>query len=136
MKKLDDIPKKQIFNVPEGYFEELPGIIQSRVSERQNSNEAAPVLRYALRFAMATVLVVAITVLWFQRGGKIEKTESILASIETADLVAYIDDADLTTDELMDDLTFHPEDAEGIEDAVYSLGLDENNFDEIIDEMN
>ncbi|HTE32178.1 MAG TPA: hypothetical protein VK666_17480 [Chryseolinea sp.] len=136
MKKLDDVPKKQIFNVPEGYFEKLPGIIQSRVAEHQTAGESVSVWRYAPRYAMAIVLVAAITVFWFQRSGNPETTESIIASIETADLVAYIDDADLTTDELMDDVTFHQEDAEGIEDAVYSLGLDENNFDEIIDEMN
>ena len=34
MKKLEDIPKKQNFEVPEGYFEKLPGIIQSRVTQQ------------------------------------------------------------------------------------------------------
>ena len=32
MKKLEDIPKKEIFDVPDGYFEKLPGKIQARIS--------------------------------------------------------------------------------------------------------
>ena len=34
MKKLEEIPKKEVFKVPEGYFENLPGIIQARVAQQ------------------------------------------------------------------------------------------------------
>ena len=33
--KLEDLPQKEIFDVPEGYFEKLPGTIQARIAERQ-----------------------------------------------------------------------------------------------------
>lgn len=134
MKKLDDIPKKQVFNVPEGYFEELPGIIQSRVIG-QNKREAEPSLSYVLRYALGAAVIGVSAFFWFNRPGEEVSPESILASIETQELVAYISEADVSTDELLDDVVLDREDAAEIEGSVYGLDLDESSFDAIMNEI-
>lgn len=134
MKKLEDIPKKQVFNVPDGYFEELPGIIQSRVA-RQSKRETSPVTGYALRYALGAAVIGVAAFFWLNRPGEKASPESILASIETQELVAYISEADVTTDELLDDVILDHEDADEIEGSVYGLDLDESGFDAIMNEI-
>jgi len=60
--RLEDIPKEQLFQVPDNYFDELPGKIQKRIiAQKQKAWYALPVWQGALRYAlpaMALVLVV------------------------------------------------------------------------------
>lgn len=35
--KLDELPKKNIYEVPPGYFEKLPGIVMTRVQEKNRA---------------------------------------------------------------------------------------------------
>lgn len=132
MKKLEDIPKKEVFNVPEGYFEKLPGMIQARVETRKES-EVRPVFSYALRYALPAVVLFVLGIFWFNRQPHVATAESILASIQTEDLVAYLNDADLTTEELLEDVTLNVEDANQIEGVVYGMELSEEDFEDILD---
>jgi hypothetical protein len=133
MKKLEDIPKKEIFNVPDGYFEKLPGIIQSRVITREK--ESKPVWSFALRYALPAVILLVIGIFWLMPADKGINAEQVLASIETEELVAYINDSDITTDELLANLQLNDEDANEIEGNVYQLNLDDENLNDILDEM-
>ena len=135
MKKLEDIPKKDLFNVPEGYFDELPGIIQSRIAKSKESRAVSPVFGYALKYAFAVVVIAAVAFFWFQQPGAPQSPESLLASINTEDLVAYLNDDDISTDELLDGVSLDHEDADGIETTVFGQGLENENFDEIFDEI-
>jgi hypothetical protein len=36
--KLDDLPKKNIYQVPERYFDQLPGIVMARVRKKESAN--------------------------------------------------------------------------------------------------
>jgi len=135
MKKLEDIGKKEVFNVPEGYFEKLPGIIQARVATPNKEREIRPVFSYALRYALPVIVLFALGIFWFNRQSQLTTAESILASIQTEDLVAYLNDADLTTEELLEDATLNEEDANEIEGAVYGLELNEEDFEDILDEI-
>lgn len=134
MKKLEDIPKKDIFNVPEGYFEELPGIIQSRVT-RSGRSQTSPVFGYAVKYGLAAVVIAAASFFWLQNPGAVESPEALLSSIDTEDLVAYINDDDLSTDELLEDVSLHQEDADHIEATVFGSELDDETFDTIFDEI-
>ncbi|MEO8472625.1 MAG: hypothetical protein ABI477_10530, partial [Chryseolinea sp.] len=96
MKKLEDIPKKNIFNVPEGYFENLPGIIQSRVT-KPSRGQTSPVFGFVLKYGLAAVVIAAASFFWLQRPDEFESTEALLSSIDTQDLVAYINDQDMST---------------------------------------
>jgi len=135
MKKLEDIPKKEIFEVPEGYFENLPGIIQARVATQHKARDIRPVFSYALRYALPVVVLFVLGIFWFNRQSQMTSAESILASIQTEDLVAYLNDADVTTEELLEDATLDVEDANQIEEAVYGLELNEDDFEDILDEI-
>ncbi len=135
MKKLEDIPKKQVFDVPEGYFEKLPGIIQSRVASEAKEKYTRPVFSYAMRYAIPLVLVFALVVFWFSRDVNVTSAESILASIETEDLVAYLDDADLSTDELLEEVVLDSNDVDEIEGAVYGFEQSDEEIEDLLDEI-
>jgi len=135
MKKLEDIPKKEIFNVPEGYFENLPGIIQARVTKQDKERQIRPAFSYAVRYALAVVVLCALGIFWFTSQPQVTTAESLLASIQTEDLVAYLNDGDLTTEELLEDAMLSAEDANQIEEAVFGIELNDKNFEDILDEI-
>ena len=133
MKKLEDIPKKEVFNVPDDYFDKLPGIIQARVATPQN--ESSPVWRFALRYALPTVVLLAVGIVWFNQSHKVVDAEQLLSSIQTDDLVAYLNDSDMTTEELLADAELSDEDASEIEENVFNLNLENESLDDIVTEM-
>lgn len=135
MKNLEDIPKNHPFKVPEDYFDRLPGVIQSRIAEGTEIKESKPYFRYAMQYALP-VLVLAVAALFYFRPEPIEDADSLLASISTEELVAYLEQSDMTTDELIEAMAFDEENAEAIESEVYfNFDLDENNIDELNTEL-
>lgn len=125
MRKLDDIPKKQIFHVPEGYFEDLPLRIQTRVAQTKATTHSMRTLRRGWRLAFAAIIVIG-TVVFFLRRPSPKDAESILATVETQDLIEYLQEVDLTTDDLVESLEFNAADVEAIENQVYDLPLQNN----------
>jgi hypothetical protein len=134
MKKLEEIPKKDIYDVPEGYFETLPGVVHARVRDSAN-NKAFPVFANALKYAMAASIIAIAAIFWFRKSPSPESPEAMLARVETADLVAYLNDSELTTDELMDDVALLPEHADSIENEVYNFDLIRDNVSDVLDEL-
>ena len=137
MKKLEDIPKKEVFNVPEGYFESLPTIIQSRVAGRRKETAFLPALSLVLRYALPVVILGVIGYFWLGPKAEQNSTESILASIETEDLVAYLNETDLTTEELLESIQLDANDVDELENQIYGEDLTDENMDleEILDEI-
>ena len=133
MKKLEDIPKKEVFDVPEGYFEKLSGMIQSRVSKP--SAIARPIWVYGLRYALPAVILLAVAIFWFDRPADDRSPEGMLASIQTDELVAYLNDTDVTTDELLEQLHLDGTDASEIESDVYDLNISADDLDTILDDI-
>jgi hypothetical protein len=134
--KLEDLPKKEIFDVPEGYFEKLPGVIQARIAERKQQTTSRPVLRYAFQYALPLVIIGAIGFIWFEKSSsKPSSIEVTLAEIQTEDLITYLDDTDMSTDELLEHASLDAADVEEIEHEVYSLDLDDETLDILTDEM-
>lgn len=117
MKKLENIPKTNIFEVPEGYFDKLPLQIQARVAAENPAPQPQPWLRYSLRYALP-MLVFALAAIFVFRP-KVAKVEKILASVSTEELVAYLESNALSTDELLDSYDFDDASAEAIEQEVY-----------------
>jgi hypothetical protein len=140
MKKLENITKKEIFNVPDGYFDKLPGKIQARISAGIPGKETNFVFRYKLQFALAVPIVIGIALLAVginsytsnQQPGDVE---SILASIQTEDLITYLDESGLTTDDLLENIEFDAIDLEAIENEVYDLNLEAEGLDELADDL-
>ncbi|MFD1001282.1 hypothetical protein ACFQ21_18275 [Ohtaekwangia kribbensis] len=134
--KLEDLPKKEIFDVPEGYFEKLPGTIQARIAERKQQTTSRPVLRYAFQYALPLVMIITIGLIWFEKSSSNpSSTETLLAEIQTEDLITYLDDTDMSTDELLEHASLNAADVEEIEQEVYGLDLDNETLDILTDEM-
>jgi hypothetical protein len=134
MKKLEDIPKKEIFNVPEGYFDKLPTQIQSRVAGREKRDFTfVGNLKYAL--PIVTLLVVGIFWFYPMRQQQQDST-AMLATVNTEDLVAYLNESDLSTDEVLESVDFNAIDLDDIEENVYDLNADEKeSLENLINEV-
>jgi hypothetical protein len=133
MKKLEDIPKKEVFNVPDGYFDKLPGIIQARAAKPEK--ERRPVWGFTLRYALPTVALLAVGIVWFIQTHKVTDAEQLLSSIQAEDLVAYLNDSDITTEELLAEVEWSDDDAKEIEGNVYDLNLEGESLNDIVSEM-
>lgn len=115
MKKLEDLSRKNIFKVPDGYFEKLPGIIQARVAKPEPKTWFAP----ALKFAMPVVaLVIAITI-WYNSGQGVS-LEDQLNEIQTEQLIAYLEANDMTEDFSTEEVTFSEDELYDLEEVVFS----------------
>jgi hypothetical protein len=127
MKKLEDIEKKNIFKVPDGYFEELPSIIQARVSKP--ASERSPFFRYALQYALpACVFIIALA--WFYNNQiqvtQPQNAEEMIASIDTDQLISYLEDTEFSLDDLLETYELSDEDMDEIEIATYPDITDED----------
>jgi len=113
MKKLEDISKESIFKVPDGYFEKLPGIIQARVAKPEPRVWFAPALKFT-----APVLAIAIAIaIWFTagQGGSLEDQ---LNEIQTEQLMAYLEESDLSPDLITEEIRWSEEDLNELEEEV------------------
>lgn len=106
MKKLEDIPKKTIFEVPEGYFDKLPGVIQSRIAEKSPVREQASYFALSLRYALPAIVLIAASVFVYQTyyNNQPSDVESILASVDSQDLVDYLDEDEVSIEDILEDV--------------------------------
>ncbi|MBK5278441.1 MAG: hypothetical protein JJE09_06225 [Bacteroidia bacterium] len=121
MKKLEDIPKKAIFEVPDGYFDKLPGIIQSRIAETEPSRERTSYFVWSLRYALPALVLVVASIFMYQNyyRNTPSDAESMLASIGSQDLVDYLDEDEVSIEEILDGVN------------IYELNPDELNTMEL-----
>ncbi len=111
MKKLDDIPKTNIFEVPDGYFDRLPMKIQARV-ETAKETHSLPVWNLAVRYALPIVIVGLALVYFLRPIG--HQTEELLANISNEHLIAYLNETDMSVNELLDIANFNESDADSL----------------------
>lgn len=133
--KLEDIPKKEIFNVPEGYFDGLPSKIQARIDAQKTGQQESFVFKYKLQYALPMVAILALGIFWFSQFSQTTDAESLLASVETEDLIAYLGESEITTDDVLNHVEFNSEDLEEIESEVYELQLDDELLDRDLNEL-
>lgn len=132
MKKLDDIPKKNIFNVPDGYFDKLPTKIQSRINESQGTERTIYWMR-TLRLATSVILVLLVAgIFWYNQQGNSSDALKLLSSVDTSELISYLSDSDLLTEELLEDFPLDEEDVNSIESSVYHYDIDDSDIDELL----
>lgn len=132
MRKLEDIPKKQVFNVPEDYFDNLPAQIQSRIATGEKNPGIRPAYRYALPYALPLMLAVVAAVFFYKPA---PDAESILASVETSEMIYYLHESPMSTEDLIENIDFNSADLDGIENEVYDLDLKGFDPDDISSEM-
>jgi len=132
MKKLEDIPKNNIFEVPEGYFDKLPGIIQSRVAAK----ETAPgigIYGLVLKVALPMMAIGLAVFLIFRENDPHGTPEDLLASVSTEQLSDYLIDTDLSTDELLDNLDLSELDINALNEEVLYEEFDNDLLEEYVD---
>jgi hypothetical protein len=134
MKKLEDIPKKNQFQAPEGYFDTLPLRIQARIDQPKKAEQSF-FFRYSLQYVVPAVVLVAVGVAWFSQSQKETSAESLLASIETVELISYLNDEDISTEQLVDEADFTDTDADDIENTVYELQFESESIDALLNEI-
>jgi len=139
MKKLENISNKNPFSVPDGYFDKLPLAIQSKIEHTQPLKNTRPYFRYALQYALPGIALLVMAILVY-RYEPTESAEQMLSSVSTEQLLAYLEDHNLTTDELLENLDFDDLSIDAIEQGVYatypldSLTLDFDS-DTVTDEL-
>jgi hypothetical protein len=136
MKKLDDIPKKQIFEVPDGYFDSLPTRIQARITERKSAHGFS-LSAFTWKYAIPVVMLTAVGIFLFTKTNNAitSDADTLLANVETADLIIYLEESDLSTDDMLAEIYFDNDDATDIEEAVYETHFDGATEDELLEEL-
>lgn len=128
MKRLDEIPKKTLFEVPEGYFEKLPGRIQDRISKPEPTVAWG---RLAVRYALPLVVLGAAAVFFLTNRPELSP-EDVIASVDSEQLVAYLEDTEINTDDLLETVTLDASELELLEmDALSDLVMDETIMEEL-----
>ena len=135
MKNLEDIPKKNVFEVPEGYFDRLPGIIQARVASNRRESFWAPYLRYSLKYALPVMaIIIAAFFFWTKPAG--QSAEDLLASVDSNSLVAFLEDSDISSDDLLESINLNREEADAIQnDSIEELQVDDADIKKLTDEF-
>lgn len=130
MKRLDEIPKKTLFEVPEGYFEKLPSRIQARISKPE---PAVAWGKLTVRYALPALLVGAMAAVLLINQPNLSP-EEVLASIESEQLVAYLEDTEINTEDLLEGVTLEADELDMLElDALGDFVLDESVMEEMSD---
>ncbi len=130
MKKLEDIPKKDLFKAPDGYFDKLPGIVQARVAKP----EAKPIWMSVLKFALPVLALVTVGIFWFSNP-TVQNVETELAGINTEQLMAYLDNTEVVWEEPEAEGDWSEDDLLELEDRVYSTFSSDGSDLELLNEI-
>lgn len=134
MKRLEDIPKKNIFETPEGYFDELPNIIQTRVAEKSTASPI-PSFGLVLRYAIPVVVVAFTLFFVFRQNDTIGSPNEMLATVSSEELTYYLIESDFTTDELLDLVDLSDSDIDALNGEILSPDFDNELLEEYADDM-
>jgi len=130
--------KKNIYKVPDDYFEKLPQIIQSKAVQPSKVKERGFV--YALRYAVPVILViiVALVTLTNRTSDKQVDVPEMLAEVSTDDLIEFLSETDITTDEILAEIdlsTLEFEFEEDETDLFDSESITTEELDELLDDF-
>jgi hypothetical protein len=135
--KLEDISKKNIYTVPDKYFDQLPAKIQARVQTKKPIE--FPVFNWSLTYKIAAPVfaLVLLAFFWFNNQAGSETVESLLAQVSTEDLVAYLETTDITTEEIIESIDFENLDLDLSDETPIMQGvdMDEESLKILLDEF-
>lgn len=94
--RLEDLKKETPFSVPDGYFDQLPQMIQSRIVSEPVKR---PLVRWSWQRSVALVSAMSLifVLVWFtvpERQGALGQEP--LANISDASIVAYLEEQDIS----------------------------------------
>ena len=134
-KKIKDIDKNLNFQVPDGYFEDLPLKIQKRIEEEKPKSRNLKLPVWSFTMAASIVLIISFALLFGSDNSN--NAENLLAEVSEEDLVAYIEELDLDEYDLA---TTFPETTDELEfediEMMDGLDLEDHSIDDILLEYN
>lgn len=132
---LKDLPGKKIYTVSDDYFDKLPTRIQERIIETKKQTAPSQVINWSLRLALPVLALVIMVVYFANRYQNNElDIQALLDEIPTETLITYLDESDLSTDELLSLIDVEELDIDGLmADDVQLFNDDE--LDVILDEF-
>lgn len=133
MKKLDDLPRRVDYQVPEDYFDNLPARIQSRIPlGKRPSWRFNPGL--SMRYALPLLALLVLGVFWYDRSN--ESVYEQLNRIDEHQLSWFLEDPDLTSEELAANVMWSTEDLDALEGEVFNaIDASGQGLDVSIDEL-
>lgn len=103
--RLEDIKKNRVFTAPpEGYFDKLPGVIQSKTAHKASRSTKTywiGVLR-VLPAAAALVLIMFYAGVFETR--ETPSVEDLLAEVSNEEIIDYLSSIDLSTEEILEEV--------------------------------
>src|SRR6478609_7419580 len=132
MKKLDDIPKKNIFEVPDGYFDRLPMRIQAKV-ETATQTHSAPHWKLAFRYALPVLMVGFALIYYFKPVP--HPTEELLSEVSNEHLIAYLSESEININDLLGIANFNESDADSLNQHLHDTLLGDFDPDSYRDEF-
>ena len=135
MGRLDDIPKKNMFSVPESYFDTLPERLQLRIASASTGRTVTPGYPYAVRYTMAFAAVILLAIMLYFRPSSPD-TQTVLATIDTASLIDFLEESDVDTDDLLDNIELAADEVEAIENEIHDAAATDFYLDDVEDETN
>lgn len=106
MKKLEDIPKAQPFQVPDNYFEDLPMRIQARIQKPERKSVWAGEWGLALKLAIPVLIIGIGAVLFWPKVQVASDPVANLDSVPTSELLAYLEADEISTEEILENGSF------------------------------
>ncbi|WP_456462275.1 hypothetical protein [Reichenbachiella sp.] len=138
-KKIDieSLERKSIHQVPDGYFEDLPLKIQTRINNQKEPTSPAFITRMQLVWSLSAAIAIFL-IGWILYPQDTSPTaEQLLASIETEDLIDYLYEEDISTDEIIAsvDENFFLEELEDLETEMINEDLSNEDLETIYSEL-
>ncbi len=135
--QINDLKKENILKVPEGYFDDLPMRIQSRIEQPKSIWEHST-LSFSIKYALPAITIILIAYFGFLRSPSIPEYEAILNEISTEEIVNYLAYSDVTTDEMLDnfDLEMLSMEITGSDDILFEDNdIDDQDLIDIYQEL-
>ena len=131
---LDSLKKKNVYEVKQSYFDELPTRIQDRVIAKEKKSNPVYLLTSSLKFALPVIALIMMAVYFGNRYNAQEvDVLALIDEVSTEELVAYLNSSDLGTDEIIALIDVEELDIDGMlnEDIIL---LDDIEFDAVLED--
>jgi hypothetical protein len=136
--KLEDLNKDNIFKVPDNYFENFPDRLQKRIEETEQQKKVPVIrLRTIINIAAAAVILIFAIYGFTKLNDNSTSADQLLSEISTEDLVDFLVESEMTTDEFLEslDMSIIASTEDPISDEfIPSEPLDQETIDELLDE--
>jgi hypothetical protein len=129
---LDSLPKKQPYSTPDDYFKELPSLIQARVVKPES--RWLPSLKWSNAWQYALPMIALAIMLGYfsvRLNNDDINVQAMIDEIPTEELINYITESDITTDELLSLIDINELDVDGMVEDNIEL-LNDSEWDDII----